>query len=66
MVSFETFPFKKKNEKKLPKIFGRYEIKFLPLHPLSKKEAALIEILFLKPGGKDNLFSVLPFARELF
>jgi len=25
-------------EKKLPKIFGRYEIKFLPLHPLSERK----------------------------
>ena len=29
---------KKKKEKKLPKIFGRYMIKFLPLHPLSEKK----------------------------
>ena len=25
-------------KKKLPEIFGRYEIKFLPLHPLSKSK----------------------------
>ena len=30
---------KKKNEKKLPKIFGRYALKFLPLHPLSEKNS---------------------------
>ena len=30
---------KKKNEKKLPKIFGRYVLKFLPLHPLSEKNS---------------------------
>ena len=28
---------KKRKIKKLPKIFGRYALKFLPLHPLSKK-----------------------------
>ena len=30
---------KKKNKKKLPKIFGRYALKFLPLHPLSEKNS---------------------------
>ena len=30
---------KGKNEKKLPKIFGRYALKFLPLHPLSEKNS---------------------------
>ena len=30
---------KKQNEKKLPKIFGRYALKFLPLHPLSEKNS---------------------------
>ena len=30
----------KKNEKKLPKIFGRYALKFLPLHPLSEKNSS--------------------------
>jgi len=30
---------KRKNEKKLPKIFGRYALKFLPLHPLSEKNS---------------------------
>jgi hypothetical protein len=30
---------KRKNEKKLPKIFGRYVLKFLPLHPLSEKNS---------------------------
>ena len=29
----------KKFEKKLPKTFGRYVIKFLPLHPLSERNA---------------------------
>lgn len=30
---------KRKNKKKLPKIFGRYALKFLPLHPLSEKNS---------------------------
>ena len=30
---------KKKDEKKLPEIFGRYALKFLPLHPLSEKKS---------------------------
>jgi hypothetical protein len=30
---------KRKNKKKLPKIFGRYVLKFLPLHPLSEKNS---------------------------
>ncbi|MEO4762336.1 hypothetical protein ABHY89_04185, partial [Bacteroides uniformis] len=30
---------KKKIKKKLPKIFGRYALKFLPLHPLSEKNS---------------------------
>ena len=30
---------REKNEKKLPKIFGRYALKFLPLHPLSEKNS---------------------------
>ena len=30
---------KRKNKKKLPKIFGRYTLKFLPLHPLSEKNS---------------------------
>ena len=37
------FPFaqraaEKKKEKKLPELFGRYIINFLPLHPLSEKK----------------------------
>ena len=30
---------REKNKKKLPKIFGRYALKFLPLHPLSEKNS---------------------------
>jgi len=29
----------KRKMKKLPKIFGRYALKFLPLHPLSEKNS---------------------------
>ena len=29
----------KRKIKKLPKIFGRYALKFLPLHPLSEKNS---------------------------
>ena len=38
LVSFWNSPFEKAEWKKLPEIFGRYEIKFLPLHPLSKSK----------------------------
>ena len=38
--------------KKLPEIFGRYEIKFLPLHRFQKvKKAALVDTLFLESGS---------------
>lgn len=30
---------KEEKKKKLPKIFGRYALKFLPLHPLSEKNS---------------------------
>ena len=30
---------KRKMKKNLPKIFGRYALKFLPLHPLSEKNS---------------------------
>ena len=43
-------PLKKQNEKKLPKTFGRYEIKFLPLHPLSKSKQRWLTHFFLNPG----------------
>ena len=36
----------KKNKKKLPKIFGRYEIKSLPLHPLLKRKAIVKQAIF--------------------
>ena len=48
-VCFMNTAFKKKNEKKTSDLFGVYEIKFLPLHPLSKWEQRCLTI-FLKPG----------------
>ena len=52
-VFFFVLPFaremtwrKKKNKKKLPKIFGRYEIKSLPLHPLLKRKAIVKQAIF--------------------
>ena len=37
---------KRKNKKKLPKIFGRYALKFLPLHPLLKRKAIVKQAIF--------------------
>ena len=37
---------KRKNEKKLPKIFGGYEIKSLPLHPLLRRKAIVKQAIF--------------------
>ena len=37
---------KKEKIKKLPKIFGRYEIKSLPLHPLLKRKAIVKQAIF--------------------
>ena len=48
-VCFMSGAFKKKNEKKTSDLFGVYEIKFLPLHPLSKWEQRWLTC-FLKPG----------------
>jgi len=48
-VCFMSGAFKKENEKKTSDLFGVYEIKFLPLHPLSKWEQRCLTI-FLKPG----------------
>lgn len=50
----------KKKEKKLPKTFGRYKIKFLPLHPLLKRKAARVDILIKKRW--QGLFSLLSFS----
>jgi len=46
LVSFETFPFKKKNEKKTSENIWKIWDKVLTFAPAFKKEAALIEILF--------------------
>ena len=48
----------KKNEKKLPEIFGSYALKSLPLHPLLKTKAARVDILLSRNG--DRFF--LPFS----
>ena len=37
---------KKEKIKKLPKIFGRYKIKSLPLHPLLKRKAIVKQAIF--------------------
>ena len=50
LVSFWNLPFEKAEWKKLPKTFGRYEIKFLPLHPLSKSKQRWLTHFFLNPG----------------
>ena len=51
LVSFWNSPFwKSRMKKKLPEIFGRYEIKFLPLHPLSKSKQRWLTHFFLNPG----------------
>ena len=48
----------KKNEKKLPEIFGSYALKSLPLHPLLKTKAARVDILLSRNG--DRVF--FPFS----
>ena len=45
-------------KKKLPKTFGSYALKFLPLHPLLKTKAARVDILLSRNG--DRVF--LPFS----
>lgn len=37
---------KKEKIKKLPEIFGRYALKFLPLHPLSEKNSNRKQAIF--------------------
>ena len=54
---------KKQNEKKLPEIFGRYEIKFLPLHPLSKSKQRWLT-LFLESGSVKQSFPCSPFRKR--
>ena len=63
LVSFWNSPLKKQNEKKLPEIFGRYEIKFLPLHPLSKSKQRWLT-LFLESGSVKQPFLCSPFRKR--
>ena len=63
LVSFWNSPLKKQNEKKLPKTFGRYEIKFLPLHPLSKSKQRWLT-LFLESGSVKQSFPCSPFRKR--
>ena len=64
LVSFWNSPLRKKqNEKKLPEIFGRYEIKFLPLHPLSKSKQRWLT-LFLESGSVKQSFFCSPFRKR--
>ena len=46
-------------KKKLPKTFGSYALKFLPLHPLLKTKAARVDILLSRNGDR---FFFLPFS----
>lgn len=56
----------KKNEKKLPEIFGSYALKSLPLHPLLKTKAARVDILLSRNGdrGFSSFFFLPPFRQE--
>ncbi|WP_270569529.1 hypothetical protein [Bacteroides uniformis] len=55
----------KKNEKKLPEIFGSYALKSLPLHPLLKTKAARVDILFKETvPGPSSFFFLPPFRQE--
>ncbi|MBC5590829.1 hypothetical protein H8S53_06155 [Bacteroides sp. NSJ-21] len=54
----------KKNEKKLPKIFGGYALKFLPLHPLLKMKAARVDILLKETVPGSSFFFFLPPFRQ--
>ncbi|WP_229127238.1 hypothetical protein, partial [Bacteroides stercoris] len=50
-------------KKKLPKTFGRYKIKFLPLHPLSKSKQRWLT-LFLESGSVKQSFPCSPFRKR--
>ena len=63
LVSFWNSPFEKAEWKKLPEIFGRYEIKFLPLHPLSKSKQRWLT-LFLESGSVKQPFLCSPFRKR--
>ena len=48
-------------------MFGRYVIKFLPLHPLSERRQSIIDLLIKKPVLLRTPFSFLfylPFAKR--
>ena len=64
LVSFWNSPFwKSRMKKKLPEIFGRYEIKFLPLHPLSKSKQRWLT-LFLESGSVNESFLCSSFRKR--
>ena len=65
-VSFGAWVLEKKKEKKLPKKFGSYALKFLPLHPLLKTKAARVDILFLETvhGSSSFFYFFLPPFRQ--
>ena len=51
-------------KKKLPKIFGSYALKFLPLHPLLKMKAARVDILLKETVPGSSFFFFLPPFRQ--
>ena len=53
-------------KKKLPKTFGSYALKSLPLHPLLKTKAARVDILLSRNGdrGFSSFFFLPPFRQE--
>ena len=61
---FRNFLLWKEKWKKTSDLFGGYEIKFLPLHPLSKRKQALIGILFTRRAVTASLFLCSPFRKR--
>ena len=65
--SNQEYSILKEKRKKLPETFGRYVIKFLPLHPLSERRQSIIDLLIKKPVLLRTPFSFLfylPFAKR--
>ena len=65
--SNQEYSILKEKRKKLPEIFGRYVIKFLPSHPLSERRQSIIDLLIKKPVLLRTPFSFLfylPFAKR--
>ena len=65
--SDQEYSILKEKRKKLPEMFGRYVIKFLPLHPLSERRQSIIDLLIKKPVLLRTPFSFLfylPFAKR--